>query len=40
MTVSEVAFECGFDSTSYFIRIYKESFGTTPQASRANTIID
>lgn len=34
MTVSEIAFECGFESTSYFIRIYKAANGSTPQASR------
>jgi AraC-like DNA-binding protein len=34
-TVSEIATECGFKSTSYFIRIFREAFGVTPAADRA-----
>ena len=32
MTVAEVAFECGFENPSYFIRTYKNIFGNTPRA--------
>jgi AraC family transcriptional regulator, exoenzyme S synthesis regulatory protein ExsA len=33
--VSEVAFECGFESASYFIKLYKSKYGVTPKnASR------
>ena len=32
MTVSEVAYEVGFSSPSYFIKCYKELFGQTPNA--------
>lgn len=38
--VNEVALECGFENTSYFIRRYREQFGTTPhKARRAETAI-
>lgn len=30
-TVNEVAFDCGFESPSYFIKRYKEQFGATPK---------
>ena len=29
-SVTEVAFECGFGSVAYFIRIFKEKYGVTP----------
>ena len=29
-SVTEVAFECGFGSTAYFISIFKERYGATP----------
>jgi AraC family transcriptional regulator, exoenzyme S synthesis regulatory protein ExsA len=29
--VSEVAFECGFESPSYFIKLYKSKYGFTPK---------
>jgi len=38
--VAEVAQECGFENTSYFIRIFKEMYGHTPQNLRAKTTID
>ena len=28
--VTEVAYECGFGSTAYFIRLFKEKYGVTP----------
>lgn len=31
MSVSEVAFECGFSDPSYFIRFFKKQTGTTPR---------
>jgi AraC family transcriptional regulator, exoenzyme S synthesis regulatory protein ExsA len=33
--VAEIALECGFESTSHFIRIFKQTFGTTPNSERA-----
>lgn len=38
--VSEIASECAFESTSYFIRIFKQEFGITPQAIRAMITIE
>ncbi|WP_146186506.1 helix-turn-helix transcriptional regulator, partial [Pedobacter sp. HMWF019] len=38
--VSEIASECAFESTSYFIRIFKQEFGITPQAIRAMIAIE
>ncbi|MBO2009445.1 helix-turn-helix transcriptional regulator [Hymenobacter negativus] len=38
--VAEVAQECGFENTSYFIRIFKKQYGHTPQALRAKTAMD
>ena len=29
-SVTDVAFECGFGSTAYFISIFKARYGTTP----------
>lgn len=40
MQVAEIAQECGFDSSSYFIRIFKKQYGHTPQALRAETAMD
>lgn len=37
--VSEIAEDCGFESTSYFIRIFKKRYGYTPQTMRAKTTI-
>jgi AraC-like DNA-binding protein len=31
-SVSEIAFECGFENISHFIKIYKNAFGVTPKA--------
>jgi transcriptional regulator GlxA family with amidase domain len=30
LSVSDVAYACGFSSTSYFIRLFREQFGLTP----------
>jgi AraC-like DNA-binding protein len=38
--VSEIAEECGFESTSYFIRIFKKKHGYTPQSMRAKITIE
>ncbi len=32
--VNEISFQCGFESTSHFIRSFKKSFGSTPQKFR------
>jgi AraC-like DNA-binding protein len=37
--VSEVAAACGFDNVPYFIRIFKNEFGTTPSSWRAKSAI-
>lgn len=34
-TVAEIAFECGFESTSHFIKLFKNQIGFTPKSSRA-----
>jgi len=36
MTVTEIAFETGFDSLSYFHKRFKQSFGHTPSEHRTN----
>ena len=33
-TVSQIAYECGFCSTSYFIEVFKKNFGMTPRQLR------
>ena len=33
--VSEIAFECGFENVSHFIRVFKKEFGCTPNKARA-----
>ncbi|MBO9730585.1 MAG: helix-turn-helix transcriptional regulator [Chitinophaga sp.] len=33
--VAEIATECGFESPSHFIRIFKQTYGTTPNEKRA-----
>ena len=35
MTVTEIAFCCGFDDANYFSRIYKKFKGETPLCTRA-----
>lgn len=37
-TVNEIAFECGFESTSHFIKLFKNQIGVTPNASRTKAI--
>jgi AraC-type DNA-binding domain-containing proteins len=34
-TVNEISMDCGFENTSYFIRLFKEAYGHTPAAERA-----
>jgi AraC family transcriptional regulator, exoenzyme S synthesis regulatory protein ExsA len=38
-SISEIADDCGFESTSYFIRLFKSEYGDTPGAIRAETAI-
>jgi AraC family transcriptional regulator, exoenzyme S synthesis regulatory protein ExsA len=33
--VSEIAYECGFENASHFIKIYKRHYGSTPNSVRA-----
>ncbi|MBS1606618.1 MAG: helix-turn-helix transcriptional regulator [Bacteroidetes bacterium] len=37
--ISEIALDCGFESTSYFISLFKKEFGHTPAAARARIAI-
>lgn len=37
--VAAIADACGFDNTSYFIRLFKTGYGTTPAAWRAKIVI-
>ncbi len=37
--VGEIALECGFENTSYFIKLYKQEHGYTPAAARAKITI-
>jgi len=37
--VAEIAQECGFESTSHFIRIFKQTYGITPNSERAKKAI-
>ena len=34
--IADLAYECGFTSPDYFIRLYKKYYGTTPGAYRKN----
>lgn len=38
--VAEITMDCGFESTSYFIRLYKNTYGHTPAQERAKITID
>jgi AraC-like DNA-binding protein len=38
-TVSEAAFESGFESTSHFSRVFRQRFGTSPAAAKMQTAI-
>ncbi|MCZ4243872.1 helix-turn-helix domain-containing protein [Pedobacter punctiformis] len=38
--ISEISTDCAFESTSYFIRIFKQEFGLTPQKMRAKITIE
>ncbi|TWF45625.1 AraC-type transcriptional regulator [Chitinophaga polysaccharea] len=35
LQVAEIALSCGFESTSHFIRIFKQTYGATPNHTRA-----
>lgn len=37
--VAEIALDCGFENTSYFIRLYKNCYGHTPSRERAKITI-
>lgn len=37
--VTEIAFDCGFENASYFIRLFKAEYGFTPAAARAKSAI-
>lgn len=34
MTVNEIAYDCGYDEPSYFIRVFRQEWGMTPQQYR------
>lgn len=38
--IAEIAMESGFESASYFIRVFKKTYGTTPKSFRARIAID
>ncbi|RFM27806.1 helix-turn-helix transcriptional regulator [Deminuibacter soli] len=38
--VAEITTECGFESPSHFIRLFKKTYGHTPQSLRADITID
>jgi AraC-like DNA-binding protein len=38
--VADIAFECGFESVSHFIKIFKHEFGFTPGSIRAKNTIN
>ena len=40
MSVGEIAQQCGFTSTSYFIRTFRKTFGTTPGKWRRDVRIE
>jgi AraC-like DNA-binding protein len=40
LQVSEIAWKCGYENTSYFIRIFKKKYGSTPQSLRADMTIN
>jgi AraC-like DNA-binding protein len=37
LPVGEVAFECGFEDPSHFIRVFKKKFGMTPLQYRVES---
>jgi len=38
MTVTEIAFMCGFTNSNYFTTLYKKTFGVTPSDDRRSHI--
>jgi len=34
LSITAVAFDCGFNDPAYFGRVFKQEFGLTPQAWR------
>lgn len=38
LTLSEIAYECGFDDPAYFSRVFKKSFGISPTFFRAKSL--
>lgn len=39
-SIDEVIRECGFENTSYFYRLFRRQFGTTPKAYRTTNLRD
>jgi AraC-like DNA-binding protein len=37
--IAEIAYECGFESTSHFIKIFKKQFGVTPNTLKTENVI-
>lgn len=38
LSVTEISLACGFESPSYFTKLYKEKYGKTPRQQRSNKI--
>ena len=38
MTLTEIALECGFNSSSYFCKVFKKEIGISPKAYRAGSL--
>ena len=36
VSISHISFDCGFEDTSHFIRVFKERYGFTPLQYRQN----
>lgn len=38
--INEISYSCGFESPSYFIKLFKEHYGYTPQSLRTKSVIN